>query len=188
MRTGTSNLATKWWNLSSSGKKADDHRQNNDPQWERNESCRSDYHQTSERIQAFWGFEQGTSLVSVPARYHWLIVWCLTPFSTVFQLYRGVQCTHPCFPVVLLSSNPRNILSKPLAAFPHNCCRISGQRWERNESWRNDYHQTLERILAELSIEPATSCSQFMYATDWAMGLDPARNHLCYRGMTGPNT
>ena len=31
-----------------------------------------------------------------------LIVWCLTPFSTVFQLYRGSQCTYPCFPGVHL--------------------------------------------------------------------------------------
>ena len=39
------------------------------------------------------------------------------PFSTVFQLYRGGQCTNPCFPGVLLTSTPHNILSKPLAAF-----------------------------------------------------------------------
>ena len=34
----------------------------------------------------------------------WLIVWCLTPFSTVFQLYHGGQCTYPCFVGVLLTS------------------------------------------------------------------------------------
>ena len=48
------------------------------------------------------------------------------PFSTVFQLYR--QCTYPYFPGVLLTSTPHNILSKPLAAFPHNHCQISGER------------------------------------------------------------
>ena len=26
-----------------------------------------------------------------------LIVWCVTPFSTLFQLYRGGQCIYPCF-------------------------------------------------------------------------------------------
>ena len=31
------------------------------------------------------------------------------PFSTVFQLYHDSQCTNPCFPRVLLTSNPRNI-------------------------------------------------------------------------------
>ena len=42
--------------------------------------------------------------------------------STVFQLYRGCQCTYPCFPGVLLTSVPHSILSKPLAAFPNNLC------------------------------------------------------------------
>ena len=58
---------------------------------------------------------------------YWLIVWCLTPFSTVFQLYRGGQCTCPRFPVVRLTSSPHNILSKSLAAFPNNHCRNNGQ-------------------------------------------------------------
>ena len=28
----------------------------------------------------------------------WLILWCLTAFTTVFQLYRGGQCTYPSIP------------------------------------------------------------------------------------------
>ena len=40
-----------------------------------------------------------------------------------------------------LTSTPQNILSKPLAAFPHNHCQNNGQQWERNESCRNDYYQ-----------------------------------------------
>ena len=44
-------------------------------------------------------------------------------FSTVFHLYRGSQCTYPCFPGVLLTSTLHKILSKPLLAFPHNQCR-----------------------------------------------------------------
>ena len=74
---------------------------------------------------------------------------------------------------VLLTSTPHNILSKPLAVFPHNHCRNNGQRWERNESCRNDYHQSSERVLPELGIEPATSCSQVRNATDCAMWLSP---------------
>ena len=52
-----------------------------------------------------------------------LIVWCLTLFSTVFQLYRGGQCTYPCFPGALLTSTLHNIFSKTMAAFTHNHCR-----------------------------------------------------------------
>ena len=91
----------------------------------------------------------------------WLIVWCLMLFLTLFQLYCGCQCTYPCFPGVLLTSTLHNILSKPLAAFLHNHCQNNRQWWERNESCRNDYHQSLERIW----IEPATSCSQVRNAT-----------------------
>ena len=34
-------------------------------------------------------------------------------FSTVFQLYRGGQCTYPCIPRVLLASTTHNILFFP---------------------------------------------------------------------------
>ena len=49
-------------------------------------------------------------------------------FPTVFQLYRGGQCTYPCFPGVALTSTLHNFLSKPLAAFLHNHCRNSSER------------------------------------------------------------
>ena len=52
----------------------------------------------------------------------------LSPFSTIFQLHRESQCTYSCFPGVLLTSTPHNILSKPLTAFPHNHRQINGQR------------------------------------------------------------
>ena len=58
-----------------------------------------------------------------------LIVRCSTPFATVFQLYRGGQCTYPSFSGVLFStSTPHSILSKPSAGFPHNHCRNCGER------------------------------------------------------------
>ena len=88
-------------------------------------------------------------------------------FNAVFNFffsYIGGNCTYPCFPGVLLTSTPHNILSKPPAAFPRNHCRNNGQRSARNQSSRNDYHQFSERILAEPGIQPATSYSHVRYA------------------------
>ena len=92
---------------------------------------------------------------------------------TEFQVYRGGKSTYPCFHGVLLTSTLHNILCKPLAVFPHNHCWKNRQLWERNESCCNDYHQSLERILAEPEIEALASCSQVLYATNPAMGLRP---------------
>ena len=74
-----------------------------------------------------------------------------------------------------LTSATHNFLFKSLGASPHNHCQNNRQRWDRNESCRNDYHQSLERILAEPGIKPATSCSQVRNATDWAVGLGRIR-------------
>ena len=79
----------------------------------------------------------------------WLIVLCLPPFPTAFQLYQGGQRTYPCFPEVLLTSSLHDIPSEPLAAFPHNHCPNNGLSWESNEICSNEYHQSSEKILAE---------------------------------------
>ena len=90
----------------------------------------------------------------------WLIVWC---FNAVFKGISAIA-RRPVHLSMLswssFNSTPHSILSKPMAAFPHNHCQNNGQRWERNESGRYDYHQSSERILAEPGIEPATPCSQ----------------------------
>ena len=77
-----------------------------------------------------------------------------TVFHVVFnsQFYCGGKCTYPCFPGILLTSNPHNVLFKPPATFPPNHCRNNGQQRERNECCRIDYHQSSERILAEPGI------------------------------------
>ena len=41
----------------------------------------------------------------------------LRPFTKGFQIYRSGQCSCPCFPGVLLTSVPHNILFKPLSTF-----------------------------------------------------------------------
>ena len=94
-------------------------------------------------------------------------------FSTSFLSYCG-GLGYLCFPGVLFTSISRNILSKPLAAFPNNNCWNNGQRWDRNESCPNDYHQSSERILTKPSIEPATSC----------FFLSPVRFRLSYKGFS----
>ena len=71
------------------------------------------------------------------------------PFSTVFQLYCSGQCTYPCLPGVPLTSTPDNILSKPLATFPHNHCRNSEQRYGGYESCGNDDHQSSEKNIGQ---------------------------------------
>ena len=83
------------------------------------------------------------------------------------QLYSGGQCSYLCFPRVLLTSIPHNILSKPLAAFPHNLCRNHGYQSERNEFYCNDYHQSSgKKYWPGRVIKPATFCSQVLRATD----------------------
>ena len=87
-----------------------------------------------------------------------MIVDCImfNPVSTVLQSYHHSQCTYPCFPGFLITSTLLNSPSKPLVAFPRNHCQNNRQRCERNESCRNNYHQSSERILTDPGIEPAT--------------------------------
>ena len=101
----------------------------------------------------------------------WLIVWCWMPFSNLFQLYRHGQCTYQCLPGIPFTSTLHNNPSKPRSAFQHNHCQKHGHWWERNESCCNDYINPQKEFGLSRGIEPAISCSQVLYATDWAMGL-----------------
>ena len=79
-----------------------------------------------------------------------------------------IQSTYPCFPGIFYTSSPHNILSKPLATFPHSHRRNNGKRRDRDESYLNDYHQFSERIpvLASPGIEPLTAWSLVLYTAD----------------------
>ena len=58
-----------------------------------------------------------------------LIVWSLTPFSTLFRLYHIRYCIPPLFPKFLFTIALHNILSKPLPAFPNNHRQHNGKQW-----------------------------------------------------------
>ena len=58
------------------------------------------------------------------------LVGCMV-FNAIFNsisVYRSGQCTYSCFPGILLTSIPHDILSKPLAAFPDNEITVSSER------------------------------------------------------------
>ena len=105
------------------------------------------------------------------------------PFSNIISVIMRQPFNYPCFPGVLFTICPHNILSKLLAAFQHNHCRINEQRCERNESCRNNYYQSLERIMAEPGIEPAIPCSQVLYALTTELcgiGIQPLPNNKIF--------
>ena len=118
---------------------------------------------------------------------HLLILWCLTPFSILFQLHRSGQCSYPCFPGVLFPSASHSILSKPLAAFRNNHRLNNGERWARSESCRNEDPHFRERMLTEPGIEPATSCSQVLHATDLAISTKkPNKGNRSFYALSNP--
>ena len=126
----------------------------------------------------------GTSIFSCSGKFpllsHLVFVTCscliVLCFNTVFNSISVVswqpvsQYTYPFFPGVLLTSTPHNILSKPLAAFPHNHCWNNGQQWERNESCRNGCDKSLERRIGWAGERTSDLLFQVLYGTDWAMG------------------
>ena len=53
-----------------------------------------------------------------------------------------------------------------MAASAENHSRSSGQGWEKNETCRDDYRQSSERIFADPGIEPSTFFFGVMYELD----------------------
>ena len=94
-----------------------------------------------------------------------MIVQFLTHFSTLFKLYRSGHSTYQCFPGILFTSAPHNILFKPLAAFPHNIV----DTMESGERGMNPVAMTIisprKEFWSRWRFEPATSCLlQVFYA------------------------
>ena len=85
----------------------------------------------------------------------------------LFQIYCCSQCTYPGFPLSSLTSTPYDILSKPLADFPHNHYQQNGQWLDKNESCCNDYHHFSEGILVKLEVWTSQSKGVLKFWTSW---------------------
>ena len=87
-------------------------------------------------------------------------------FSTLFQLYHSGQYTYLCFPGILFNSTPPNILSKPLAAFPHKFAKTM----DSGEKGMNPVTMTIINPQKEYwlspGIVPVTSCSKVSDTTE----------------------
>ena len=99
-----------------------------------------------------------------------MIKWCLTtPFSIVFRLHHGDQCTYPCFHGFHLTSSPHN----STIFFPSHWLLSHITIVETTDSGEKGMNPVAmiilslrKRIMAEPGIEPATPCSQARNATD----------------------
>ena len=97
----------------------------------------------------------------------WLILWCSTSFSTLFQLYHSTQCKYPCYVRDSSTRTPHSILSEPLAAFSHSQDGNNGERG-MNPAAMTIINPRKETGLA--LIEPTTYYSRVLCTT------------LCYMG------
>ena len=98
----------------------------------------------------------------------WLILWCLTSFSTLFQLYHSTQCKYPCYVRDSFTRTPHSILSEPLAAFSHSQSGNNGE-WGMNPVAMTIINPWKEIGLA--LIEPTTSYSRALCTTMCYMSL-----------------
>ena len=87
----------------------------------------------------------------------------LKPFSYIFQLYNGSQCSCPCSLGVYFTSATYNTLSKPLAALISNITVIKIK--VMNPVTMNIINPQKE-YWPSRGIKPPISCSQVLYATN----------------------
>ena len=76
------------------------------------------------------------------------------------------MCTYQCFPGVILTSAPYDIISKPLAAFPHDHLQTMDNRARGMNPVVMTIINHQEEHLTSQRFKPATSCSQVSFATD----------------------
>ena len=118
----------------------------------------------------------------------WLIVWCLTSFSTLFWLYYSTQCKYPCYVRDSFTRTPHSILSEPLAAFSHS------QRGNHGESEMNPVATTIINPRKEIGlalIKPTTSysrvlCTTMCYMSQASLWMNRRLQHQCLYLQTIP--
>ena len=92
----------------------------------------------------------------------WLILWCLTSLSTIFQLYHSTQCNYPCYVRDSFTRTPHSILSEPLAAFSHSRDGNNGERGMNPAAMTIINHR---KEIGLASIKPTTSFSRVLCTT-----------------------
>ena len=120
-------------------------------------SCRAFLH----RFQLYYSNIAGA--IRTPNRTKWLMFNTYIAVASAL-IYTFLKLFWPVLSIIFFP--------KPVTVFPgnHKKKKKNGQRWQMNESCHSDYRQSSEGILVEPGIEPATSQSQFFYATNWSMG------------------
>ena len=97
-----------------------------------------------------------------------LFVPCMV-FSTVFNSISVISWQPVRLSILSCNSFDQYYVNysfpKPMATFPHNHCQNIRQRRQRNESCRNDYHQSTDRILAE----PGDQTSDLLFSAPFQL-------------------
>ena len=69
----------------------------------------------------------------------------LNRFQYHFSYTTGPSALIHAFLGIFHNNIPHIILTQPMTLYQRNHCESNGQKWERNKSFCNDYHQFLDR-------------------------------------------
>ena len=92
------------------------------------------------------------------------------PFSTFFQSNYSDLCTYPYFPMSSFDQYSTQYCFQATGCFLTTINIVKALERGMNPVAMTII-KSLERILAEPQIEPATCCPKVLYATDYVMGL-----------------